>query len=62
MYHVYTLYICYQDANEASMVAVEVTSTPESLKATDVSVSISIVANLTDKALNNSEVWSMIHL
>ena len=38
------------------MVAVEVTSTPESLTATDVSISINIVANLIDEVLNNSEV------
>ena len=45
-----------QNANDASMVAVEVTSTPKSLTAADVSVSISIVANLIDEVLNNSEV------
>ena len=47
------------DASAASMVAVEETSTPKRLTATQVSVSTSIVVNLLDEALNNSEVQSM---
>ena len=47
------------DASAASMVAVEETSTPKRLTATQVSVSTSIVVNLMDEALNNSEVQSM---
>ena len=45
-----------QDPEEAIKVAVEETSTPEELTAAQISVSITIVANLTDKVLNNSEV------
>ncbi len=36
--------------------AVEETSTPEDLTAAQVSISITIVANLTNEVVNNSEV------
>ncbi len=45
-----------QDPGEASIVAVEETSTPEDLTPAQVSISITIVANLTNEVLNNSEV------
>ena len=45
-----------QDPEQASEVAVEETSTPEELTPAQISVSITIVANLTNEVLNNSEV------
>ena len=45
-----------QDPGKASEVAVKETSTPEKLTPIQVSVSISIVANLTNEVLNNSDV------
>jgi hypothetical protein len=45
-----------QDPGRASEVAVEETSTPEDLTPAQVSVSITIVTNITNEVLNNSEV------
>ena len=45
-----------QNPAEASKAVVEETSNPESLTAAQVSISITIVTNLTDEVLNNSEV------
>ncbi len=46
-----------QNPARAGEVAVEETSTPESLTAAQVSISITIVENLTNEVLNNSKVW-----
>lgn len=46
-----------QNPAKASETVVEETSIPESLTAAQVSISITIVTNLTDEVLNNSEVY-----
>ena len=52
-----TLPVCsIQNPAKASEATVKETSTPETLTAAQVSISITIVANLTNEVLNNSEV------
>ena len=46
-----------QNPAKVSETVVEETSIPESLTAAQVSISITIVTNLTDEVLNNSEVY-----
>lgn len=45
-----------QDPARASEAAVKETSTPENLTAAQISISITIVENLTNEVLSNNEV------
>lgn len=47
-------------ATEVAEMVAEVTSEPENLTAADVSVSVSIVSQLTDAAIIDSEVYIII--
>ena len=53
--HAHSLYTV-QNPAKASEATVKETSTPETLTAAQVSISITIVANLTNEVLNNNEV------
>ena len=49
-------------AAQVAEIVVEVTSEPENLTAADVSVSVSIVGQLTDEAITDSQVKMIIDI
>ena len=55
------LYNIPQDPARASEAAVEETSTPETLTAAQVSIIITIVTNVTNEVLSNSQV-AIVHV